>query len=514
LNPDDPQGIYDLIVIGGGINGCGIVRDAAGRGWRVFLCEKNDLGSGTSSASTKLIHGGLRYLEYYEFRLVREALMEREVLWSIAPHIVWPLRFLLPYHKKLRPRWMLRLGLFLYDNIGGRKRLPKTRVVDLTHDPTGTPLKTEFKRGFEYSDCWVEDSRLVVLNAMAAVELGATVKPRTRCLSAERRDGLWHVALRDETTSETTEIRARGLVNAAGPWVGDVAHAVTRNNSRAPVRLVQGSHIVVPRLYDHPGCYIFQNDDKRIFFVIPYEQDFTLIGTTDQDYNNDPALVHATAEEIDYLCRSASDYLRKPVTPEMVIWTYSGVRPLYDEAGDTAAQAATRDYVLKLDAEGGAPPLLSVFGGKITTYRRLAESALAQLAPHLPPAHGQQAGWTGKTPLPGGDFPTEGFEATLRCAAKRYPFLSEKHLRRLLRAYGTRMHHILQDASSLADLGTVHGADLTDAELRYLVRHEWVRTASDALWRRSKIGLRLTKAEAVGVEEALRRIIPMREPVA
>ncbi len=514
MDRDATAGIYDLAIIGGGINGCGIARDAAGRGWRVFLCEQNDLGSGTSSASTKLIHGGLRYLEYYEFRLVREALMEREVLWGIAPHIVWPLRFLLPYHDKLRPRWMLRLGLFLYDHIGGRRKLPKTRVVDLTRDVTGQPLKPAFTRGFEYSDCWVEDSRLVVLNAMAAAELGATIAPRTRCVSAERRDGMWHVVLQDEDSAETTAILARALVNAAGPWVGDVAHAVMRTNDRAPVRLVQGSHIVVPRLYDHPGCYIFQNADNRIFFVIPYERDFTLIGTTDQDYTGDPGLVHASASEIAYLCRSASEYLRVPVTPEMVVWTYSGVRPLYDESGDTSAQAATRDYVLKLDAPGGMPPLLSVFGGKITTFRRLAESALAQLAPHLPAATGRAAGWTGKTPLPGGDFPKQGFDAMLRAAQQRYPFLAEAHLRRLLRAYGTRMEEMLRGATSMADLGTVYGADLTEAELAYLVRAEWARDAPDVLWRRSKLGLRVSKAEAVRVDEALQRIRAGRETAA
>jgi glycerol-3-phosphate dehydrogenase len=514
LDSNAPESVFDLAIIGGGINGCGIARDAAGRGLRVFLCEKNDLGSGTSSASTKLIHGGLRYLEHYEFRLVREALMEREVLWSIAPHIVWPLRFLLPYHKKLRPRWLLRLGLFLYDNIGGRKKLPKTRSVDLARDPVGKPLKPEFKRGFEYSDCWVEDSRLVVLNAMAAAELGATIAPRTSCVSAERRDGLWQVVLRHEDSGQATTIQARALVNAAGPWVGDVAQTVMRNNSRAPVRLVQGSHIVVPKLYDHAECYIFQNEDKRIFFVIPYEQDFTLIGTTDQDYKGDPALVHATAEEVDYLCRSASDYLRVPVTPDMVVWTYSGVRPLYDESGESAAQAATRDYVLKLDGGSGSPPLLSVFGGKITTYRRLAEAALAQLAPHLPATVGEAAGWTGKTPLPGGDFPMQAFDATLRAAAARYPFLSEVHLRRLLRAYGTRVHDMLTGVGSLADLGAVLGADLTEAELRYLVRCEWVRTANDVLWRRSKLGLRLSKSEVKHVEDALQRIVPTREPVA
>jgi glycerol-3-phosphate dehydrogenase len=506
--------IYDLAIIGGGINGCGIARDAAGRGWTVCLCEQNDLASGTSSASTKLIHGGLRYLEYYEFRLVREALMEREVLWGIAPHIIWPLRFVLPYHAKLRPRWMLRLGLFLYDHIGGRRKLPTTRVVDLTRDITGHPLKPEFTRAFEYSDCWVEDSRLVVLNAVAAAELGATILPGRRCLSGERRSGLWHVVLEDELTGETTAVQARALVNAAGPWVGDVMQTVLHHNERAPLRLVQGSHIVVPKLYDHAGCYIFQNADNRIFFVIPYEQDFTLIGTTDQDYKGDPASVQASAEEVAYLCRSASAYLRVPVTPEKVVWTYSGVRPLFDESGDTTAQAATRDYVLKLDASPGTPPLLSVFGGKITTYRRLAEAALAQLAPHLPAVTNRSAGWTGKVPLPGGDFPKGDFDAQLAAARARYPFLAEAHLRRLLRAYGTRMEAMLAGATSMADLGTVYGADLTEAELRYLVRAEWARGAPDVLWRRSKLGLRLSKAEAVRVDEALQRILAAREPAA
>jgi len=506
--------IYDLAIIGGGINGCGIARDAAGRGWSVFLCEQKDLGSGTSSASTKLIHGGLRYLEHYEFRLVREALIEREVLWGIAPHIVWPMRFVLPYHKKLRPRWMLRLGLFLYDHIGGRKRLLKTRSVDLTQDKAGTLLKPEYKRGFEYSDCWVEDSRLVVLNAMAAAALGATIAPRTRCVSAERRDGLWQVALQDEATGETAAILARSLVNAAGPWVGEVAQSVVRSNTRAPVRLVQGSHIVVPKLYDHAGCYIFQNADNRIFFVIPYEQDFTLIGTTDQDYAGDLASVHATVEEIDYLCRSASEYLRVPVTPEDVVWTYSGVRPLYDESGKGQAQAATRDYVLKLDQEGGVPPLLSIFGGKITTYRRLAESALEQLGPHLPAALGRAAGWTGREPLPGGDFPMEGFETTLEDAKSRYPFLPDRYIRRLLRAYGTRIHDLLADVQSMADLGEVYGADLTEAELRYLVRAEWVCSAADAVWRRSKLGLRLSRSEIAEVDAAVSRLVRARAAVA
>ena len=314
---DTAPAIYDLAVIGGGIIGCGIARDAAGRGWSVCLCEQNDLGSGASAASTKLIHGGLRGLEYYAFRLVREALMEREVLWGIAPHIIWPLRFVLPFHNRLRSRWMLRLGLFLYDHIGGRHTLPKTRAVDLAHDATGQPLKPEFTRGFEYSDCWVEDSRLVVLNAMAAAELGATILPRKRCRSAERRDGLWHVVLEDEQTGETTGDPGAGPGERRRPLDrrGGASGAASER-ARAPVRLVQGSHVVVPKLYDHAGCYVFQNADNRIVFVIPYERDFTLIGTTDQDYTGDPASVRASPDDIAYLCRAASAYLRVRVRPE------------------------------------------------------------------------------------------------------------------------------------------------------------------------------------------------------
>jgi len=505
--------LYDIAIIGGGINGCGIARDAAGRGRSVFLCEQNDLGSGTSSASTKLIHGGLRYLEYYEFRLVREALREREVLWGIAPHIVWPLRFVLPYHNKLRPQWLLRLGLFLYDNIGGRNHLPPTRVVDLHHDVVGQPLKPDYARGFEYSDCWVEDSRLVVLNASAAAALGATIATRSRCVSAEMQDGAWNLSV-ESADGATTLIRARTLINAAGPWVDKVVQSVVRNNDRAPIRLVQGSHIVVPRLYEHDGCYIFQNDDKRIFFVIPYEQDFTLIGTTDRDYDGDPASVHASDEEIAYLCRSASDYLAKPVTPDMVVWTYSGVRPLYaehEQASGSSAQAATRDYVLKLVADPGRPAMLTIFGGKITTYRRLAEAVLQKLDPHLPPAHGQPAGWTGRWSLPGGDFPQTGFDAQLASIAQRYPFLPKAQLRRLVRAYGTRVLVLLGTAASLADLGRDFGAGLTEAELRYLVRHEWVRTGDDALWRRSKLGLRLDPVQRASVSDAVGALVAETE---
>jgi glycerol-3-phosphate dehydrogenase len=498
---DSPD--YDLAIIGGGINGCGIARDAAGRGWRVFLCERGDLGSGTSSSSTKLIHGGLRYLELYEFRLVREALLEREVLWGIAPHIIWPLRFVLPHHKRLRPMWLLRLGLFIYDHLGGRNRLPPTRTLNLRNDPAGAALKPEFTRGFAYSDCWVEDSRLVVLNALDAAERGATIAPRTACVSAERSDGRWTVTLSDCATGQRRIITAKALVNAAGPWVAQVAGSVIGVSApTAPVRLVKGSHVVVRRLYDHDSCYIFQNADGRVFFLIPYERDFTLVGTTDEDFTGDPTDVRASAAEIAYLCTSASAYLREPVTPEMVVWSYSGVRPLYDD-GTSAPQRATRDYVLKLDAPPDAPALLSIFGGKITTYRRLAEMSLAMLLPHLPAVSGQTAGWTGREPLPGGDFPTDGFENQLAKAAARYPFVPAPTLRRLLRAYGTRIDRLIGDATCRADLGRAFGADLTEAELRYLVDAEWARTAADVVWRRSKLGLRLSPEQIASIDEAM-----------
>ncbi|MDN3564410.1 glycerol-3-phosphate dehydrogenase [Paeniroseomonas aquatica] len=499
---------YDIAIIGGGVNGCGIARDAAGRGWSVFLAEMGDLGGGTSAASTKLVHGGLRYLEHYEFRLVREALLEREVLWGIAPHIIWPLRFVLPHHRGLRPAWLLRLGLFLYDHLGGRKRLPATRSLDLRTDPAGAPLKPEYTRGFEYSDCWVEDSRLVVLNARDAADRGAAIRPRTRCTTAEREaGGGWRLTLADGSA-----IRARALVNAAGPWVGEVLRGVLRQNAPATVRLVQGSHIVVPRLYDHDRCYIFQGGDRRIFFAIPYEQDFTLIGTTDLDYQGDPAAARISPAEVAYLCAGASEYFRRPVTEDMVVWSYSGIRPLYDD-GAGAAQEATRDYVLKLEADTGAP-LLSVFGGKITTSRRLAEDALRRLAPHLPAPGGLAAGWTGRHPLPGGDFPVDGIEALVAEVLQRHPFLAPAQARRLVRAYGTRALVLLAGAATAADLGEDFGAGLTGAELRYLVRAEWAATAEDVVWRRSKLGLRLDPAQIAAIEAALQATAVSAVPAA
>ena len=502
--------MFDIAVIGGGVNGCGIARDAVGRGWSVFLCEAGDFAQATSAASTKLIHGGLRYLEYYEFRLVREALMEREVLWGIAPHIIWPLRFVLPHHSGLRPAWMLRLGLFLYDHLGGRRRLPPTRTVRLRDDPVGRPLDPKFTRGYEYSDCWVEDSRLVVLNARDAAERGAVVAPRTRCVGGVREDGLWRLTLRDARSGETREIRARALVNAAGPWVAEVLQTVLRANTPATVRAVQGSHIVVPRLYQGEHCYIFQNTDGRIFFVIPYERDFTLIGTTDRDYRGDPGEVRASAEEVAYLCESASAYFRTPIDPAQVVWTYSGVRPLYDD-GASKAQAATRDYVLEMNAAAGQPALLSVFGGKITTYRRLAEAALAKLGPHLPQARGRAAGWTGREALPGGEFGIDGFAPELRALTADYPFLDAATVERLFRAYGTGAREILGGARSRDDLGRDFGAGLSEAELRYLVEREFVMTAEDVVWRRSKLGLRLDERQIAAIESCLRSLVPVAE---
>lgn len=495
-----PSTPYDLAIVGGGINGCGIARDAAGRGASVVLFEKDDLASATSSRSTKLIHGGLRYLEYYEFRLVREALMERERLWAIAPHIIRPLRFVLPHHKGLRPAWLLRLGLFLYDHIGGRKLLPATRTLDLAQDAAGRPLKDNRAKAFEYSDCWVEDARLVVLNAMDAAVRGAAIHTRTRVTAAIRENGLWHVTA--EGPQGRSEIWAKALVNAAGPWVGEVLNGVIHTNAKAGVRMVQGSHIVVPRLYEHDRCYIFQNADGRIIFAIPYEQDFTLIGTTDRDYHGDPTDVAATPEEIAYLCAAASEYFSKPVTPESVVWTYSGVRPLYDD-GASKAQEATRDYVLTLDAPEGSAPLLSVFGGKITTYRRLAESALAKLAPLAPWA--ARAEWTMTGALPGGDFPVHGFDALVNELATTCPWLERRTATRLARSYGTRARDILDGAKNLADLGRHFGADLHEREVRYLMRAEWARRAQDVLWRRSKLGLRITPEEQEALDGFMQR---------
>lgn len=485
--------IFDLLIVGGGVNGCGIARDAAGRGNSVFLCEMNDLASGTSSWSTKLVHGGLRYLEYYEFRLVREALIEREILWGIAPHIIRPLRFVLPHHDGLRPAWLLRLGLFLYDHIGGRHRLPPTRSVDLSRDEVGKPLvANRYHKGFEYSDCFVDDARLVVLTARDAANRGAEIHTRNRAAEIRQVDGVWEVTLENTVSGERSTVRARVLVNAGGPWVEQVLAAGSGVNARAKVRLVQGSHIVTRKLYDHDRAYMFQNSDGRIVFVIPYQDDFTLIGTTDQDYHGDPALVKATTSEIEYLCASVSEYLAKPVNPADVVWTYAGVRPLYDD-GASEAKAATREYVFELDLPGGAP-LLSIYGGKITTHRRLAEEALEKLEPYLKGTKARE-GWTGTAPLPGGDLDVSAIPALTAELMRGYPFLNSAHANRLAHAYGTRAVRILGTAKTIDHLGRMFGASLTEAEVRYLMSEEWACTAEDIVWRRSKLGLRLTREE-------------------
>jgi glycerol-3-phosphate dehydrogenase len=490
--------IFDLAIIGGGVNGCGIARDAAGRGNSVFLCEMNDLASGTSSWSTKLVHGGLRYLEYYEFRLVREALIEREILWQIAPHIIRPLRFVLPHHDGLRPAWLLRLGLFLYDHIGGRNLLPPTRTLDLTRDEVGQPLApNRFVKGFEYSDCFVDDARLVILNARDAADRGAEIRTRSRAVEIGQTDGIWHVTTENSFTGERSSISARVLVNAGGPWVEQVLASGAGVNARAKVRLVQGSHIVVPKLYAHDRAYMFQNSDGRIVFAIPYQSDFTLIGTTDRDFVGDPSKVTASSEEIKYLCDSVSEYLAKPVKPEEVVWTYAGVRPLYDD-GASEAKAATRDYVFELDTPGGAP-LLSIYGGKITTYRRLAEEALERLSPYLRSAKARE-GWTAKSPLPGGDLDVSAVAALTAELQRNYPFLSPVHASRLVHAYGTRAVKLLGNAKSMADLGQSFGATLTEKEIKYLMSQEWALTAEDIVWRRSKLGLRLTADQIAAID--------------
>jgi glycerol-3-phosphate dehydrogenase len=500
--------VHDIFIAGGGINGCGIARDAVGRGYSVFLAEMKDLAAGTSSRATKLIHGGLRYLEHYEFRLVREALMEREVLWGMAPHIIWPLRFVLPLHKDMRPAWLIRLGLFLYDNIGGRKALPATRSLDLRKDPAGRPLKERFSRAFEYSDCWVNDARLVVLNARDAADRGATIRTRTKVLSARRENGLWAILIEDVLTGERETISARLFVNAAGPWVDKVLQGAIGNNSHN-VRLVQGSHIIVRKKFSDERAYFFQNNDGRIFFAIPYEQDYTLIGTTDQDYKGDPAEVKITEAEIDYLCAGASEYFREPVTRADMVWSYSGVRPLYDD-GATKAQEATRDYTLKADGADGEPQLLNIFGGKITTFRRLAESML-ELIENAIGTRGKA--WTAGATLPGGDFDRNGYDAQVAKVLRQYSFLAETHARRLVRLYGTRAGTILGKATSMADLGTVFGGDLTAAEVHYLMVAEWAREPEDVLWRRTKLGLKLDAAgtEALGVYMESQRGAQMRQ---
>ncbi|WP_165223773.1 glycerol-3-phosphate dehydrogenase [Affinirhizobium pseudoryzae] len=490
--------IYDLFVIGGGINGCGIARDAAGRGYSVALAEMNDFASGTSSGATKLIHGGLRYLEHYEFRLVREALMEREVLWAMAPHVIWPLRFVLPYQKGgIRPAWLIRLGLFFYDHLGGRKLLPPTRTLDLRRDEAGKSLKPIFGRAFEYSDGWVDDARMVVLNARDAAIRGATIYSRAKVISARRENGVWTVTIRHTETGDTTVLKARMLVNAAGPWVDQVLNGVMGRNNAHNVRLVQGSHIIVRKKFDHSRAYFFQNPDNRIFFAIPYEGEFTLIGTTDRDYKDDPKDVKISDEEVNYLCNAASEYFAEPVRPSDIVWSYSAVRPLFDD-GASKAQEATRDYVLKVEGEGSDAPLLNVFGGKLTTYRRLAEHALEKIGETI---GAKGSPWTAGSKLPGADFGVDAYEMQVKRLRSLFPFLSKIHAERLVRCYGTDAIALMGHAKSDGDLGRHFGGSLYEVEVRWLIDKEWAVTAEDVLWRRTKQGLFLTASEAAGLED-------------
>lgn len=492
---------FDLFIIGGGINGCGIARDAAGRGYSVMLAEMGDLAGGTSSGSTKLIHGGLRYLEYYEFRLVREALGEREVLWANAPHIIWPMRFILPLHKGMRPAWLIRLGLFIYDHLGGRRKIPPTTKLDLETGSAGAVLKPFLRKAFEYSDCWVNDARLVVLSAMDAAQKGAEIHPRTKCISAIRKGDIWQITTRDINSGVETRQSASMLINAAGPWVDQVLSMSMGSKAGGNIRLVQGSHIVVPRIFEHDKSYFFQNDDGRICFAIPYEQDFTLIGTTDNDYDGDPSDVAISAAEISYLCRAVSEYFKKPVVETDVIWSYSAVRPLYDD-GASAAREATREYVLTMENASGQAPLLNVFGGKITTYRRLAEAALERVEGNLG-RRGEK--WTKDAALPGGDFPIDGFDELQAAFAEQYPFLDAQTTYRLVRSYGTRVWSLFGGAESAEDLGWDFGHGLSARELEYLMDNEWATTAEDVLWRRSKLGLRLSQSEALAVSQWMER---------
>jgi glycerol-3-phosphate dehydrogenase len=490
--------IFDVAVIGGGVNGTGIARDAAGRGAKVLLLEAQDLASGTSSNSSKLIHGGLRYLEHYEFGLVREALGEREKLWAIAPHIIWPMRFVLPWVQGLRPRWLLRMGLFLYDHLGTRKLLPATETIRLDRHPAGIPLKGEFKHGFVYSDGWVDDARLVVLNARDAADHGAEVHTRCPVTKLERAGDLWRI----ETAHGS--FTARSVINAAGPSVLAILGRSGETPKQA-IRLVRGSHIVVPKLFDHPHPYFFQLPDGRIFFAIPYEQDFTLIGTTDRDHTPGEPIV-ASDEEIAYLCEGASRFFARPVTPADVVWTYSGVRPLVDD-GSGKPEAATRGYRFDVSEQSEGAPILSVFGGKITTFRTLSQEAVDRMAERIPALAG--AHWTDTKPLPGGDFGVHEVEQRIADLRSRYPFLEAKWADRLIRSYGTLATTILGDATSLEDCGEHFGHGLTARELHYLKAHEWAQSAEDVLWRRTKLGLRLSPAQ----QNSLRRFFN-EEPVS
>ena len=493
--------VYDVSVVGGGINGVGIAADAAGRNLSVFLCERDDLANHTSSASSKLIHGGLRYLEHYEFRLVREALAEREVLLGKAPHIIKPMRFVLPHRPHLRPAWMIRAGLFLYDHLGTRKKLPGSKGIRFG---AGSPLKPEINRGFEYSDCWVDDARLVVINAMAAHERGAQIHTRTKCLGAIRENELWQLHLERHDGSRFS-IRSRALVNAGGPWVAKFIGEGLKERSPYKIRLIQGSHIVVPRMYEGENAFIMQNQDRRIVFAIPYLGRYTMIGTTDREFEGDPASVQISEDEIHYLLSVANTHFRKQLTRDDVLHTFSGVRPLCDDESNNPS-AITRDYTLSLSADGGQAPLLSVFGGKLTTYRKLAEAALVKLMPyftHMGP------NWTMNSPLPGGENMTtpQALSLTLQEKIKHLP---ASQADRWASTYGSRAWQMLDGAMDLNALGECFGADLFSREIDYLRAREWAVTAEDVLWRRTKLGYSFSKKEVAALEAYLKRLAPAK----
>jgi glycerol-3-phosphate dehydrogenase len=488
---------FDLAIIGGGINGVGVARDAAGRGLRVVLFEQNDLASGTSSASSKLIHGGLRYLEHGALRLVRAALNEREVLLRMAPHLVRPLRFVLPVDETQRSPLLLRLGLLLYDVLGRRQILPGTRALDLIVDQAGDPLRPRFHHAFEYSDCFADDSRLVVVNAVDAAARGAVIRTRTRCMRAERGQE-WRLVL--NARGQRDVVTARVLINAAGAWADMVADTVVRRPLPRRLRLDKGTHIVVRRLYDHDRAYILQAADGRVVFTIPFQHDFTLIGTTDRAFSGDPVGAGPTPEEIDYLCGVVNQYFRAAVSGADAVWAFAGVRALHDD-GSGKAQDVGRDYALLLDEEAGAAPILTIHGGKLTTYRRVAEAVLARLAHHVRRDVPRAPPWTARAPLPGGDFVYDGLPALVERTRRRWPFLTENHARRLAGAYGTRVEGVLKTATQLDDLGQRFGADLTAAEVRYLMTTEFALNADDVLWRRSKLGLRLTAAQRDALQD-------------
>ena len=490
--------IYDLLVIGGGVNGAGVARDAAGRGLSVLLCEKDDLAQHTSSASSKLIHGGLRYLEHYEFSLVRKSLKEREILLRSAPHIIGPLRFIMPHVPEQRPTWLIRAGLFLYDHLSKREILPGSESVKLSQHLTGEPLKERFKHGFAYSDAWVQDARLVVLNALDASERSAHIYTQTEVVTARREGQHWHISLKN-SDGEIKEVIAKGVVNAAGPWVDHILGQVTKTGSANAMRLVKGSHIIVKRLFSHPYAYIFQNPDKRIIFAIPYENDFTLIGTTDVEYQGDLGEVAIDHAEIDYLCQMSNRYFEQQITPNDVVATMSGVRPLFNDDANSAA-SVTRDYLLELCFENNTAPLVSIFGGKLTAYRKLAEEVVDLIAPHL---GNKQGSWTESECLPGGDIPNMDMSHFIQLCQERYPWVPADIITRYAKSYGTRLHQLIGSAKSLDQLGIEIAPTLFTAEVRYLIKVEWALTAQDILWRRSKLQLHLQDSDIKKLEEWL-----------